>query len=82
MKISDLLLLAERYGAALDIPRKTVSNRVFRDSKKLQQLHEGADIVTGRFHSAIEWFSENWPDGAEWPESIERPAAVSREAAE
>ncbi|MDF1606981.1 hypothetical protein PZ897_02195 [Hoeflea sp. YIM 152468] len=75
-KIASLLLLAEVYGNALGIPRKTVSSRVFSDSKKLQGLHDGADIVTGRFNAAVMWFSANWPDGAEWPEGVERPAVA------
>ena len=82
IKLATLLLLADVYGKALDIPRKTVSHRVFADSKKLQALHDGADIVTGRFNASMQWFSDNWPEGAEWPADTERPKPTMVEAAQ
>jgi len=74
-----LIRVADAYAQALGLSDKTVSSRVFRDSKKLGAMRDGADITMGRFADAMRWFSENWPDGAEWPDDVERP---QREAAE
>ena len=68
-----LLRVADAYREAEGLADKTVSSRVFKDSKKLGAMREGADITMTRFAEAMEWFSRNWPDGAEWPEGVDRP---------
>jgi hypothetical protein len=72
--IKHLLAVADAYKAALQIDEdKTVSSRVFEDSKKLSAMRGGADITVGRYNAAMVWFSEHWPEGAEWPGGIARP---------
>jgi hypothetical protein len=78
INLAELLTLSELYSAATGAEEKTVSSRVFSDSKKLTALREGADITTGRFNAAIRWFDANWPDGAEWPSHILRPIIGER----
>ncbi|WP_244564372.1 hypothetical protein [Rhizobium sp. RU36D] len=81
-KIADLLLISEAYGRACGVEEKTVSGRVFGDSKKLAALRGGADLTTARFNDAIRWFSLNWPENATWPEGgIDRPSSNQHEAA-
>jgi len=72
-EIAHLLTLADAFIAATSIKEVTLSHRVFGDSKKLAAIRGGADITLGRFNAALEWFSANWPEGAEWPEGIARP---------
>lgn len=74
-QIAHLLSVADAYKSALDIEDTTVSARVFNDSKKLSALRSGADITVGRFNSAMQWFSVNWPDDALWPDDVHRPSA-------
>jgi hypothetical protein len=72
--IADLLLISDAYQRASGVAEKTVSGRVFADSKKLGALRTGADLTTARFNEAIHWFSDNWPAGAVWPDcAIVRP---------
>ena len=72
-EIAHLLTLADAFIAATSVKEVTLSHRVFGDSKKLAAIRSGADITLGRFNAALEWFSANWPEGAEWPEGIARP---------
>jgi len=72
-EIAHLLTLADAFIAATSVKEVTLSHRVFGDSKKLAAIRGGADITLGRFNAALEWFSANWPEGAEWPEGIARP---------
>lgn len=72
-EISQLTALAERYAEITGVEEKTVSSRVFADSKKLAALRSGADITTGRFNQALIWFSDNWPDAEPWPAFVARP---------
>ncbi|ASY56463.1 hypothetical protein SS05631_c15270 [Sinorhizobium sp. CCBAU 05631] len=65
----------------LGVEEKTVSNRVFSDSKKLGAMRAGGDITVGRFNAAMRWFSVNWPEEAEWPAGVPRPV-LQAEAAE
>jgi hypothetical protein len=79
--IDDIMLLARRYADAERVETKTVSWRVFGDSKKLDALEAGGDIQTKRSEAAIRWFSENWPEGADWPAEVIRPEPVEGQAA-
>jgi hypothetical protein len=72
-----LLALARAYGSATGASTTTISSRVFDDGKKLAAVEAGSDIYSGRLIRAVQWFSDNWPDGAEWPASVPRPAPNS-----
>jgi len=73
MNTEHILTLADAYKAALGLEDKTVSSRVFDDSKKLTAIRTGSDLTVSRFNSAIRWFSENWPEDAAWPVNVLRP---------
>lgn len=81
-KIADLLSIVDEYRRVTGAEDRTVSSRVFADSKKLGALRNGADITTARFNDAVMWFSANWPEGAIWPDCIDRPALDEKVAAE
>lgn len=75
--IAHLLALADEYQRVDPVEDKTLSFRVFGDSKKLSALRDEADITTGRFNAAIQWFSVNWPHGADWPIDVPKPAVAA-----
>lgn len=79
MQIAHLLRLADEYQRIVPVEDKTLSFRVFGDSKKLTALRSTADITTQRFNDALLWFAEHWPDGAAWPDDIARPEPVEAE---
>lgn len=68
-----LLKLAAAYGKLEDIEEKTVSSRVFDDSKKLAAIRSGKDITVSRYNAALLWFAGNWPSGKKWPAGVPRP---------
>jgi hypothetical protein len=75
--IESLKTVAVVYCEAEGIPPKTLSHRVFNDSKKLDAiLADKADLMTANFEKAMQWLSDNWPEGAVWPEDVARPAAA------
>lgn len=75
LNIEHLLTVADAYATAAKVEDKTVSSRVFQDSKKLAAIRSGSDITVGRYNSALAWFSENWPEEARWPHDVPRPMA-------
>lgn len=77
MHIADLLALADEYLRVDPVEDKTLSSRVFADSKKLASLRSTGDITTTRFNAAVQWFSDNWPEGAVWPKGIARPKVAA-----
>ena len=77
LNIEHLITVADEYGRAAQVEEKTVSSRVFQDSKKLAAIRGGSDITVGRYNSALAWFSQNWPEGADWPHSVPRPEQVA-----
>lgn len=61
--IAALLSVSDRYMALAGIgEEKTLSYRVFGDSKKLTALRDGSDITLTRFNAAMGWFAAQWPD--------------------
>lgn len=77
LQIAHLLELADEYRRVAGVEDKTLSFRIFGDSKKLAALRSGADITTERFNSALVWFDANWPDKATWPEGVQRPKVAA-----
>jgi hypothetical protein len=78
-----LIAVADAYKAAAGVPKdQTVSYRVFRDSKKLTHMREGAGITLDRFNSAMQWFRDNWPAGHDKPAALAPPAQVGEAAAQ
>lgn len=75
LNIEHLITVADEYGRAAQVEEKTVSSRVFQDSKKLAAIRGGSDITVGRYNAALAWFSSNWPEGAVWPHGVQRPSA-------
>lgn len=66
--VETLLAIADAYKRAAGIDHdRTVSHRVFGDSKKLTALRSGADITLRRFNDAMSWFEDNWPEGEPHP---------------
>lgn len=70
---ADLVAVIDVYAAATGASDTTISSRVFADSKKLDALRRGASITLRRANEALQWFSNNWPEGAEWPFGLPRP---------
>lgn len=68
-----LLLVADAFCKAKELSTSRVSTLIFNDGKRLDHIRSGGDLYTGRFHQALIWFSEHWPEGEAWPEAVERP---------
>lgn len=75
-----LMLLARAYADAVGTKGRTggqalsgISTKIFNDGKALDRIAAGGDLVTGNYERALQWFSDNWPEGTEWPEHVSRP---------
>lgn len=77
LQITHLLALADEYQRVDRVADTTLSFRVFADSKKLAALRADGDMTTARFNLTVQWFSDNWPDGAVWPAGIDRPRVAA-----
>jgi hypothetical protein len=75
------LSVVDAYASATGASDTTVSSRVFVDSQKLRAMRKGADLTLTRCANALQWFSDNWPDGAVWPENVDRPKKTQEDAA-
>lgn len=63
------------------LQEKTLSFRLFGDSKTIGLLRDGSDMTTKRLENALEWMSDRWPAAAVWPAHVERPCHERGEAA-
>ena len=78
MTIRSLLSVVDAYKVAAAVSHdRTVSSRVFSDSKKVTALRHGAGIDVRRFNAAMRWFLENWPEGARLPEGLPEYVAAT-----
>jgi hypothetical protein len=77
IELSDLLALFDEYQRATGLADSTISTKVFNDGKKLTSLRANKDISTKRFNVGVQWFADNWPEGAVWPVSVPRPKVAA-----
>jgi hypothetical protein len=75
------LSVVDAYALPAAVRDTTVSRRVFGDSQKIGAMRRGADLTLTRCANALQWFSDNWPDGAVWPENVARPEQTQEDAA-
>lgn len=69
-----LLTVSSRFCEAGSISAARASTLVFGDGKVLTRLADGRDLTTRRLETAMQWFSDHWPEGAAWPADVPRPA--------
>lgn len=79
--VRQLLETIDAFLAASDTAEKTLSFRMFGDSKTIGLLRSGSDITTARLENALNWLSENWPSDAAWPRDVKRPGVRRSRAA-
>lgn len=77
-----IIAVSDSYGRLAGIGRKRVSTIVLNRGSKLDGIVAGGDLNTGTFERAMQWFSDNWPEGEAWPEGIARPMPSVTEVAE
>ena len=70
-----LIAVSDSYAAHRGLSRARISTIVFSSGMALDRIVAGRDLNTGSFERAMQWFSENWPDGAVWPDDVPRPRA-------
>lgn len=58
-----------------------VATLIFSGGMRIQKIREGGDLGTMAFESAMQWFSDNWPESAEWPSDVPRPVRAEEVAA-
>jgi hypothetical protein len=53
-----------------------------KDARFMERIESGQTFTVKTFDRAVQWFSDNWPDGAAWPEGVARPARTRSETVE
>lgn len=71
----NLSALSAEFASSRDIGVTAVWLMALNDRAFSARLKDPEKTITVRtYDRATQWFSDNWPDGAEWPASIARPA--------
>lgn len=74
MRLTEQLLTATgAYLASSKISPSRLSTILFNDGKRLGQIVDGKDLTTKTHERAMQWLSDNWPEGTQWPDGVERP---------
>lgn len=72
--IDGMAEVAEVFFTKTGMARTRVSREIFDRGGQLDDLTSGRrDLSTATFERAMQWFSDNWPEGANWPNLIWRP---------
>lgn len=69
-----LLDVSAAYCVATGLSEARVSTRVFRHGGRLKGLRNGRGMLSDNVEDALQWFSDQWPEGAQWPCDVPRPA--------
>ncbi|TIS37544.1 hypothetical protein [Mesorhizobium sp.] len=78
--IRHLLTLLDNFRAKKALQESTIGRLCAADGEFFPRLREGKTFTARKYDAVVEWFSDNWPEGAEWPDSVLRPSKT--EAAE
>lgn len=66
-----LLDLCDAYRAAAGVGQeKTLSFRIFQDSKRLTRIRDGADITLTGWNMAMRYLADRWPAKADLPAEL------------
>lgn len=52
-----------------------------KDGRFMDRIESGQSFTVRTFDRAVQWFSDNWPDGGVWPDCVARPVPSQREGA-
>ena len=69
-----LVTLIDAFAAARGVSGSRVTTLAMGSGNVYRTLTEGGNITLDRVENAIQWFSDNWPEGTDWPEGLSRPA--------
>lgn len=79
-----ILAVAEAHSAVTRLSIATLSTRIYGDGSRLPKLQKPRgprekrkDMLSGSIEIGLQWFSDNWPEGAVWPCSVTRPAPAA-----
>lgn len=71
--VASLLSVVDAYRVAREVSDARVSTLVLNDGSRITEIRSGKDIGSRRLDRALQWFSDNWPEGAIWPDDVMRP---------
>ena len=77
----NLIVLAERMGAARGISEARVANLAGCDGNFFSRLRKGRSCRVDTMLRLAQYFSDNWPENASWPDGVERIAPLNGAAA-
>ena len=78
LSVDHLLSLVAPYCDAARCSEVTLSKRLFNDGKRIPNMRRrNGDIGSRALIRTFQWFSDNWPVGADWPEGISRPTPAA-----
>ena len=80
---SALQELCDVYRTAVDRSESRVGTLAAGNPFFYARMRSGGSCTIKLYRRVLQWFSDNWPEGAEWPPDVPRPAPASetREAA-
>jgi hypothetical protein len=78
---SNLRALVTAFVAKSGISPTETWRKAARDGHFLARVESGGGFTVRNYDSIVQWFSDNWPDGAEWPSNVSRPKRIVIEAA-
>lgn len=70
---SYLLELCALHGAASGMGLGALGKAALKDHTFFNRVERGDGFNVTTFDRVVQWFSDNWPDGAKWPDDIPRP---------
>jgi hypothetical protein len=78
--ISNLSAVFAAFKTVSRLEPSTIWMRAVGDARFMRRISAGSGFTVRTYDRALNWFSDNWPCGAEWPAGVARPVVQSEAA--
>ncbi len=73
----DTVTVAAAYRAVNPVSESRLGQLAAGNPIFYTRLRDGGSCTIRLYGRVLQWFSDNWPEGAEWPLGVPRPAPAS-----
>lgn len=73
----DVTVVCDAYREVVELSESRIGQLAAGNPGFYMRMRNGGGCTIRLYGRVLQWFSDNWPEGAEWPPDVPRPAPAS-----